>query len=390
MNRLSLWIRTRPWVLDLPVYAVFVLYPPTRTPGWPMALLWLPIGALIAALVLRRRHPRAAALAVLVIALIQYTDEGFAQDSLRTDAAMAIVLYTLAVRGHRRFGAAVFLASAVLRVAWQTTWGGDGQGGPTMQILTVLAVQLAAWVLGEYVRSRHALDGEVALRTAQAENERHALARAAVAEERASIARELHDVLAHGVSVIVLNAEGAKLMRHQDPSAVDRTFETISRTGRDALAELRRLLEVLHAGEDARRPQPTAAELRDLVAQADNGRRAIGVEVTGDDSGLPASAALQAYRIVQEALTNMIKHAPADADGQVSVHFGPPADRREIRIEVTNSGGTSAPAPAPALPSSGRGLAGMAQRVEMYHGSLETGATEDGGYRVAATLVVGA
>ncbi|MFC6005425.1 hypothetical protein ACFPZ0_28255, partial [Streptomonospora nanhaiensis] len=88
MNRLSLWIRTRPWVLDLPVYAVFVLYPPTRTPGWPMALLWLPIGALIAALVLRRRHPRAAALAVLVIALIQYTDEGFAQDSLRTDAAM--------------------------------------------------------------------------------------------------------------------------------------------------------------------------------------------------------------------------------------------------------------------------------------------------------------
>ncbi|MBN6039230.1 sensor histidine kinase [Amycolatopsis sp. 195334CR] len=387
MQRLNLWFRAHPWVLDLPVYALLVSYPPGRAPGWPVALLWLPIAALIGALALRRRHPRAAAVAVLVIALVQYTNDGFADDRLRTDVAVAVALYTLAVHGDRRFGAAVFAVNAVLRVAWETTWGGDSANGPTLEILTALTMQVAAWALGEYVRSRRRLDAEVALRAVQAENERHALARAAVAEERANIARELHDVLAHSVSVIVLNAEGAKLMRHQDPGAVDRTLDTISQTGRGALAELRRLLEVLHAGEAARAPQPTTAELRDLVAQLTTDRRRIEIEVTGDDGGLPASAALQAYRIVQEALTNMIKHAPADADGRVTVHFGGHEPRREIRIEVTNSGGTAPPAPA--LPSSGRGLAGMAQRVEMYHGRLHTGSTEDGGYRVAATLVVG-
>jgi len=182
------------------------------------------------------------------------------------------------------------------------------------------------------------------------------------------------------MSVIVLNAEGAKLARHRDPEAVDRTLDTIGRTGRTALAELRRLLEVLHAGQEARSPQPTADELRRLVEQAG---RDVTLDVTGDAGGLPASAALQTYRIVQEALTNMIKHAPADATGRVEVAFAP----EEIRIEVTNTGGKSPPAPA--LPSSGRGLAGMRQRVEMYHGELAAGPLPDGGYRVRASLVVG-
>ncbi|QFU90832.1 sensor histidine kinase [Amycolatopsis sp. YIM 10] len=389
MRRLNLWVRTHPWVLDLPVYAYFLSYPPTRTAGWPLELMWLPIGALIGALVVRRRHPEVAALAVLAVILVQYTNEGFAYDRGRSEAATAIVLYTLVVRGKRRFGAVVLLASSALGIAWGATWGVTAQGGVLLPAFATIATQVAAWMFAEFVRARRELDAEVALRAVQAENERDALARAAVAEERANIARELHDVLAHSVSVIVLNAEGAKLMRHQDTTVVDRTLDTISRTGRGALGELRRLLEVLHAGEAGRAPQPTTAELRDLVARLATGQRKIEVEVTGDDGGLPASAALQAYRIVQEALTNMIKHAPADADGRVFVHFGQErAGSREIRIEVTNSGGTGAPAP-PALPSSGRGLAGMAQRVDMYHGSLHAGSTEDGGYRVAATLVVG-
>jgi signal transduction histidine kinase len=273
--------------------------------------------------------------------------------------------------GHRWFAALIGVAVVTLDVQWASLWGSYADD-PTVMIIATLPLHVAAWVLGEFFRKQEQLTAEEAKR-------RDAQGRAATAEERTRIARELHDVLAHSMTVIVLNAEGAKLARHRDPEAVDRTLDTIGRTGRDALAELRRLLEVLHAGP-VRSPQPTGAELRGLVEQCG---RPVTLEVTGDPGGLPASAALQAYRIVQEALTNMIKHAPADATGRVEVAFEP----AEIRIEVTNTGGRAAPAPG--LPSSGHGLAGMRRRVEMYHGDLTAGPLPDGGYRVRASLAVG-
>jgi signal transduction histidine kinase len=273
-----------------------------------------------------------------------------------------------------------------LDITWGLTWGITTEQGPQVAIFATIPLHVAAWALGEFFRGRQRLSQEEESKAELAASEQEARARASVAEERARIARELHDVLAHSVSVIVINAEGAKLIRHQDPDVVDRTLDTISEVGRDAVAELRRLLEVLHAGEAARSPQPTVAELRDLVAQVSASGREVGLQVTGDAEGLPPSAALQAYRIVQESLTNMIKHAPGDASGQVGIDFGHEGRRRNVRIEVTNTGG-NAPV-APRLPSSGRGIAGMAQRVEMFHGTLDTGPTRDGGYRVAANLVV--
>lgn len=368
-----MWMRGHRWTVDLPLYAVFVFLGPNWTgePAWGVRALSM---FFLLPILVRRRYPRTAAVLIIAGAAAVYLNEIWAYDRGRTELAMTVVLFNLVKLGDRRFAALIAAAIVVLDFQWGVLWG-PGTQNPTLTMIGILPMHFAAWALGEFFRKQEQL-------TTEEEKRAEAQSRAAVAEERTRIARELHDVLAHSMSVIVLNAEGAKLARHRDPEAVDRTLDTIGRTGRDALAELRRLLEVMHAGQAARSPQPTVAELRELVEQCG---RAVALEVTGDPGGLPASAALQAYRIVQEALTNMIKHAPADAIGRVEVAFEP----EKIRIEVTNTGGQAAPAPAPALPSSGHGLAGMRQRVEMYHGELATGPLPDGGYRVRASLVVG-
>ncbi|MEV7045505.1 histidine kinase [Amycolatopsis sp. NPDC051061] len=373
MERLVVWIRGHRWTVDLPLYTVFLFLAPNWVGTGSWAVRAIPM-LFVLPLLVRRRFPRTVAVLVIAGAAAVYFNEIWAYDRGRTELAMAVALFTLVKLGRRRFAAAIAFAIAVLDVQWGFLWGTYTEN-PTFTIVAVLPLHIAAWALGEFFRTKDQL-------TAEEEKRADAQSRAAVAEERTRIARELHDVLAHSMSVIVLNAEGAKLARHRDPEAVDRTLDTIGRTGRDALAELRRLLEVLHAGQAARSPQPSIDELRELVDQCG---RAVALEVTGDPGGLTASAALQAYRIVQEALTNMIKHAPADATGRVEVAFEPEV----VRIEVTNTGGQAPPAPAPALPSSGRGLAGMRQRVEMYHGELATGPLPNGGYRVRASLVVG-
>jgi signal transduction histidine kinase len=366
-----MWVRGHRWTVDLPLYAVFLLLAPNWNGDAPWSTRAIPMLFLLPLLV-RRRYPRIAAALIIAGATAAYTNEIWAFDRGRAELSMAVVLFTLVKLGDRWFGALIAVCIVVLDFMWGFTWG-TYSDNPTLTIIGIIPLHIAAWALGEFFHAKEQLTAEEGKRA-------DAQTRAAAAEERTRIARELHDVLAHSMTVIVLNAEGAKLARHRDPAVVDRTLDTIGRTGRDALAELRRLLEVLHAGQAARSPQPTVAELRELVDQSG---REVTLDVTGDPGGLPASAALQAYRIVQEALTNMIKHAPADATGRVTVAFGP----RETRIEVTNTGGEAAPSPV--LPSSGRGLEGMRQRVEMYHGELATGPLPDGGYRVRASLVVG-
>ena len=377
MQRLVVWARRHQWTVDLPLYALFLVL----APNWNSAEAWavraIPMLFLLP-LFFRRRFPRTVALLIVAGSIAQYANEIWAYDRGRSELAMAVVLFNLVKLGDRRFAVLIAGCALGLDVTWGFTWG-QFTNNPTVTIVGTLPLHIAAWALGEFFRAREKLTEEEQLRAGLAVSEAAAQARAAAAEERTRIARELHDVLAHSMTVIVLNAEGAKLAKEHDPEVVDRTLDTISRTGRDALAELRRLLEVMHAGEAARSPQPTVAELRALVGQAG---RDVELDVTGEAAGLPASAALQAYRIVQEALTNMIKHAPADATGRVAVGFGP----REIRIEVTNSGGEAAPTST--VPSSGRGLTGIAQRVEMFHGRLSAGPLPDGGYRMAATLLL--
>ncbi|MFJ9706036.1 sensor histidine kinase [Streptomyces sp. NPDC101234] len=404
--------RGHPWLTDV-LLVVLVAVPPVirPQPGWRP--VWVQAGvyvALVLPLLWRRHRPVLVAALVTAAFWAQYLGQVWGQEPGRGAVALAAVLATLTVRGLRRAAAATTLciAGCVLLwiPAWQRDYGGPGARGAWLTPLAVGLLLAGAWVFGEYVRARRAYVAEFERRAALAESERLALARVAVAEERARIAREIHDVLAHSVSVMVLNAEGGRLMRHADPTVVDRTLGVISATGREALDELRRLLDVLRtpdtdAPADGPGPGPgdgdgdggaaesLSGDLRRLVGRLNtNGTRA-RLDLRGERGGLPADLTAQTYRIVQEALTNVVKHAPPNARIHVRVDTGTEGPGRLVRVRVENSAGagrgTVPEHPAPAL-SSGHGLTGMRERTALYGGSVDAGPTPDGGYRVTATL----
>ena len=230
--------RVHPWLTDV-LLVVLVAVPPVirPQPGWrPVWVQAVVYAALVLPLLWRRRRPVLVAALVAAAFWAQYLGQVWGQEPGRGAVALAAVLATLTVRGLRRAAAATVICAAgcvVLWIpAWQRDYGGPGARGAWLTPLAVGLLLAGAWVFGEYVRARRAYIAEFERRAALAESERLALARVAVAEERARIAREIHDVLAHSVSVMVLNAEGGRLMRHADPTVVDRTLGVISATGR--------------------------------------------------------------------------------------------------------------------------------------------------------------
>ena len=235
---------------------------------------------------------------------------------------------------------------------------------------------LAAWLAGVFARGRREAAAQAA-RTAAAERQ----AQQAVADERARMARELHDIVAHNLSVVVLQAAGAQAAGSPDTG----TLEKIERSGRQALVEMRRLLGVLRqpsdqAGPADLSPQPGIAELPALA----EGVRAAGVPVrlviAGDPAGLPAAADISVYRIVQEALTNVLKHA-----GKASAQVNVTCRADEVLIKVTDDGPGP---PADGQAAGGHGLPGMRERVALFGGELTTGPQPGGGFTVRARLPV--
>jgi signal transduction histidine kinase len=199
----------------------------------------------------------------------------------------------------------------------------------------------------------------------------------AARDERARIAREMHDVVAHGLSVIVVQADGARYAAEKDPDVAVGTLETIASTGRESLTEMRRLLGLLRDGDTGVAPQPGLADVRHLVDEA----RALGTRVEADlpDPGpeVPDGIGLAAFRIVQEALTNVRKHAGPGATVRVGVAVGP-----DVRVEVRDDGrGAAAPADGRGL-----GLVGMRERATVHGGTLEAGPAPGGGFTVSARL----
>ncbi|WP_427924154.1 sensor histidine kinase [Streptomyces sp. cg40] len=410
IETLSRLRRSRPWLTDA-LLVVLVAVPPVirPEPGWrPVWVQAVVYVALVLPLLWRRRRPVLVAALVTAVFWAQFLGQVWGQEPGRGAVALAAALATLTVRGLRRAAAVTVVCAAGCVVLWIPAWQRDYGAGPGARgaWLTPLAVGLllaGAWVFGEYVRARRAYVAEFERRAALAESERLALAKVAVAEERARIAREIHDVLAHSVSVMVLNAEGGRLMRHVDPAVVDRTLGVISATGREALGELRRLLEVLRtpdAGADSGSAPDGAdpggsapdgagerlsADLRRLVGRLNTSGRQAQLDLRGEQDGLPADLSAQTYRIVQEALTNVVKHAPPDATVHVRVDTGSQGPGRLVRVRVENSAGATDRRPAPLLPS-GRGLTGMRERTALYGGRVDAGPTTDGGYRVVATL----
>ena len=254
-------------------------------------------------------------------------------------------------------------------------------GGSTVTFWLILA---AAWPLGRAFRRRQHAQEVLSDRAESLERDREQRAHAAVAAERARIARELHDVVGHAVSLVVLQAvAGLGLLDKNDTQQARTRLTTIEATARQALAEMRRLLELLDDGEDGEemlRPTPGLGRLRELSGQLQASGLPVELLVSGDLTGLPPGLDLAAYRIVQEALTNTIKHAcPARA----TVTVCRTDELLDIQVADDGDGGT-------VLDHGGRGVPGMRQRARLYGGDLQVGPHPDGGFMVHALLPIAA
>ncbi len=251
------------------------------------------------------------------------------------------------------------------------------------------------WYIGGRIRIRGDYLRLLQERAAQLEREQESEARRAVAEERTRIARELHDVVAHQVSLMTVQAGAAKTVAANDPEAARRAMEAVEKAGRQALNELRHLLGVLRPDAEvaALGPQPGLADVPRLVENL----RAAGLEVAltldGVPTDLPARVELSAYRIVQEALTNVLKHAGPGARIEVRLSTDP----HGVAIEVLDNGNGASILPRSGLRSSprsdhgsGHGIAGMRERVQLLGGSLDAGPCPGGGFKVVAHLPIGA
>ncbi|HEX7611268.1 MAG TPA: sensor histidine kinase [Candidatus Limnocylindrales bacterium] len=240
-----------------------------------------------------------------------------------------------------------------------------------------------AWLVGDNLRVRRAYTRELEDRARDLMSEREDRASMAVIEERARIARELHDVVAHYVSVMVVQAAGARRIADKDPAAARGALEAVESAGRTALAEMRRMLEVLRADDPGVGPQPGLDELDRLIKQVRSVGLPVELKIEGSACCLPAGMDLAAYRIVQEALTNTVKHG-GKADALVTVRY----TTDTLEIEVVDDGrGAAAPLLSMGVPG-GHGLIGMKERVALFGGQLSVGPVLTGGYRVFARMPI--
>jgi signal transduction histidine kinase len=241
-----------------------------------------------------------------------------------------------------------------------------------------------AWVIGDNIRTRRAYLAELEARAARLEREREEKAERAVIEERTRIARELHDVIAHNVSVMVVQASAGEELFDTNPARARESLTSVAATGRAALAELRRLLGVSRAEEGGQpaasyTPQPGMEYLNELVRQVRQTGLAVELSVLGEPRELPEGVGLCAYRIVQEALTNTLKHAAA-SEAHVSVRYAP--DALELQVLDDGRGAPSANGSSDA----GHGLIGMRERVALFGGELSARSRPDHGYEVRARI----
>ena len=329
----------------------------------PLVLLWtLP-------LLLRGRFPLGAPVAVFVV----LAAEAVALGDVVTDAQITgfMILAAFAAAGaHPDVRSA--LAGALVGYASIATILLDDR--PRLaSTLSVIGVSAVAWAIARALvergrRAEHLEERAAGLERAHAK---------AVAHERATIARELHDVIAHSVSVMTVQAGAARLLLDEDPPRARESLVAVEETGRQALGEMRRLLGILRGDEHETRlaPQPGIADLDALVEHVRAAGLPVDVVVEGEPKRLPPGIDLAAYRVVQEALTNALKHAGA-ARAQVSIRYGVTA----LELAVTNSGQVRENG------RGGHGLVGMRERVTLYGGKFEAGPRRGGGYAVRASL----
>ena len=338
--------------------------------------------ALCAPLPLRSVDRRASFGLVAIVGLAQW----LTSTPQIADAAVLIALFWVALDGSAldMAAAAVTIEAGAVMAAlhwspgdWPKVWVG------------ISGLGVAAGALGLTIRERRALVATLGERAARLELERDQQGRLGAAAERARIAREMHDIVSHNLTVMIGLADGAGYALPSSPETAQTAIERVSGTGRQALEEMRRLLGVLREEPEAGpyEPQPGLDRLDDLLARVEAAGVPVSIELQGDPHELSGGVQLAVFRVAQEALTNTLKHAGRPASAHLALHCG----AHGVTLEVTDTGrtenaGRGAAPPGPQLPSGGRGLSGMRERAAAYGGALEAGPRPEGGWRVRLTL----
>lgn len=294
------------------------------------------------------------------------------------------MLYSLARRAPRwaSFGGLGFSLFGAIAVSALTVHADPGLF--VLNTLLISASATAAWLLGRLNRQRALAIEQVRDRAERLEREREQERALAQADERARIAREMHDIVAHSLSVIIAQADGARYASDANPEVARATLGTIAEQGRNALGEMRRLLGVLRI-EDAPSTDPTPglADIDQTVESARTAGLPTSYEVRGNQRRqLPAGAELVAFRVVQEALTNAVKHAGAGASASVELRWRPSG----LELDIRDDGRGSASRVIPQEHPGGQGLRGMRERLALYGGTLAAGPVSGGGFRVRADI----
>ena len=348
-------------------------------PDAPRSTLWFAVpatAAVVLPLLARRRFPFAAPAAVwLVAAVLSFIDGRlvvFTVTASVAGMAAAVLLGNVRNEVQARLGLLIVVGGSAIVVA-------DKPDHATGELVFIPVLFAIGWLAGFALRERGAQAEAAEKRAAQAERERDIASRLAVAEERARIARELHDVVAHAVSVMVLQV-GA--VRHGLSEAEDRdALESVEHAGRTALTEMRRLLVAMRSdGESAElAPQPGLDDLHPLLEELGRTGLPVQLHVEGERYPLPRALDLSAYRIVQEGLTNALKHAQA-AEAEVTVRYR----AEELELEVRDDGRGSADSDG-----LGHGLVGIRERVKIYGGEMSAGTANGGGFILSTRLPIG-
>ncbi|WP_233507373.1 ATP-binding protein [Spongiactinospora gelatinilytica] len=372
------------WVAPLAFYCYLSAPIHTLTPAGGRAFVQVGYLALTTVLLLplfwRRRWPRVV---FAMVATLSFGQWAAGLDAVVGNISVLIAMYTVAVRHTLRWS----VAAAVVAEfgVWLAMGGWNDRGVTAFASGSVFVV--AIWLAGIYANTRRRYLEGLEERAERAERERDQQAIIAAAAERARIARELHDVVAHNVSVIVVQADGAAYTIDGDPEQARRAVQTISATARQALAEMRRLVGVLRQDggpPEEYAPQPGLDQIGELITQVRASGLPVEVRVSGEPGAVPAGEQLAIYRIVQEALTNTLKHGGPGAGATVAIEYGP----REITLVVSDDGRGAGAPPAGGGNAGGHGLVGMRERVTMYGGQVHTGPRPGGGFHVHVTLPV--
>ncbi|SEG92889.1 Signal transduction histidine kinase [Actinacidiphila yanglinensis] len=369
-------------LLALTLCAFFTALQHGAVRAHPLPVLLAQVG-LIVPLAWRRRAPMTVFGVMAAAAFAQWLGDVRSP----ADGGLLIALYTVAayVGERARLLAAFGVLEAGIALA-TLRWSIHDRGLATFVSLSAMAT--AAGVIGTNMRARRERMEFLEDRAVRLELERDQRAQLAVAGERARIAREMHDIVTHNLSVMVALADGAAFAMERSPDRAATAMRQTSATGRQAITDMRRFLGVLRDDEpDAlRHPMPGIAQLDALAEQVRAAGLPTRLVVAGEPAAVPAAAQLTAFRLVQEALTNTLKHAPAGARAEVRLSCGP--DVLEVSVMDDGAGTEPQAPPGPPPPLAGHGLAGMRERAAAYGGRLTAGPRPGGGWRVTAVLAL--